>query len=187
MNTHVTTLPRAMLGLFAGTLAGALLVTLYVAVMSLKYLLDNGMRDMHVGTELFIIFAYFVYSAVVWAAGLILVATLPWAVLHYCQLRSWSVAVALGTTLTFMTALGWMTLGFGLLTGDAGFSGYESGAATWIDGRLTLHGWIVAAKPALTMSIAGAMVGFVVWRTAYRRVPESRALALSESNGNHRD
>lgn len=160
---YETTLPRAALGLAAGAVAGAILVALW-------FVLDNtdlqSLRQYGLSDGLYA----FVPALLVWGGGLLLVATLPWLVLHRRQMRSPPVAVVLGTVLTFLAVLAITTRGFGLFdVGD--FSAADNGGPTWIDGRLTAHGWAEALKAALVFCPFGAMVALVVWRTAYRRTP----------------
>ena len=160
---YETTLPRTVLGFAAGTLAGAILVALWAVLdgTDLQSLRQYGLRD-----GLYV----FVPALFLWGGGLLLVATLPWLVLHRRQMRSPPVAVVLGTVLTFLTVLAITTRGFGLW--DIGsFSAADNGGATWIDGRLTAHGWAEALKAALVFCPLGAIVALVVWRTAYRRTP----------------
>jgi hypothetical protein len=160
---YETTLPRAALGLAAGAVAGAILVALWAALdgRDLQSLSQYGVRD-----ALFV----FVPALLVWGVGLLLVATLPWLVLHRRQMRSPLVAVVFGTVITFLAVVAITTRGFGLFD-VGGFSAADSGGPTWIDGRLTAHGWAEALKAALVLCPLGAMVALVVWRTAYRRSP----------------
>ena len=143
-------------------ITGASLVTLWFlsGVTDLQWLRQYGLQNG------LLIFAY---AACVWAAGLILVASVPWAILHYNEKRSWRVAVALGALLTFVVTFGLITNGFGLIV-SGNFSAGDAGGPAWVDSRLTLHGWADAFQTALVCSAAGALVGLVVWRTAYRRV-----------------
>jgi hypothetical protein len=110
----------------------------------------------------------FTYASVIWFAGLCLAAPLPWAILHHYKMRSWPIAVAIGAILTFIVVLGLVTKGFNLFVVAEGFSASDDGGPTWVNGRITSHGWVEALKVALMCSIAGAMVGAVVWRVAYR-------------------
>ena len=162
MAAYDTNLLRAALGIGAGVIAGAGLVTLasFWGITDFEYLRQYWVRDALV---------VFIYAAVVWAAGLIVVAPVPWVILHRYGMRNWWVAVALGALLTFVVVLALASNGFGVF-GDASFSASDSGGPTWAGGRLTAHGWAEAARLALYCCVAGALVGFVVWRTAYRRV-----------------
>jgi hypothetical protein len=164
MITYETTLPRAALGLIAGSIAGALLVTLFEIVNAFDYYRQYGTQT---GAAMIV----FTYALIVWTAGLFLVAPLPWFALHRRGIRGWRAAILFGILLSFIGALGFFTNGFGLNPNGGAFSASDSGGPIWIDGHLTLHGWIEAAKAALLCSIGGALVALAVWRTAYRRAP----------------
>lgn len=159
MNAYSTTLPQAMLGVVAGAVSGAVLVVLWSLVGMTRfdeYWLRHAL-------------AIFTYAAVLWAGGLILVATIPWSVLHHFGLRGWPIAIALGAILTFLVVFGFMTNGFGTYVAENGISAADSGGPTWVNGRLTPHGWVEAFQFAAICSAVGAAVGLVVWRVAYRR------------------
>lgn len=129
------------------------------SVTDVGYLLEYGPRHAAI---------YFVYAAVIWAVGLVLAASWPWAILHRLNIRGWQAAAALGTMLTFLVTLAVLTNGFGAI-GTFAFSAADSQGPTWIDGRLTAHGWANAVDFAATCAAIGACVGLVVWRVAYRR------------------
>jgi hypothetical protein len=162
MHIYATSLPRAGLGLVVGALAGAALVAFWgLWGLSLSDLREHGLRTW---------FFAFSSAVFVWAVGLFVVAPLPWLVLHRMNVRSWLGAAALGAVLTFVAVVAITTYGFGL--GSPGtFSAGDSGGPTWIDGRLTAHGWAEIGKFALACSVIGALVGLIVARVAYRRVP----------------
>lgn len=159
MAAYTTNLPRAAMGLAAGIVTGATLVALWslVGASEIDTVLLRGAL------------VVFAYAAVVWAAGLIVVAAVPWAILHHYEYRNWPVAVALGAILTFIVVSGFLTNGLGTYAGSGNFSAADSGGSTWVDGQLTTYGWREAFIFAAICSAAGAVVGFVVWRTAYRR------------------
>ena len=162
-DAHEASLLRAALAIAVGTIAGASLVTLFAVFTDLEYFREYG----HQTDAASLVFTY---AAFVWGAGLCLFAPVPWAILHHYKKRSWPVAVAFGTILTFVVALGLVTKGFNLFVVGDGFSASDNGGPTWLDGGLTLHGWAEALKVALACSVAGALVAIVVWRTAYRTV-----------------
>lgn len=163
---YTTNLPRAALAILVGIIAGAILVALWSfwGNTDLQYLREYWHRDALI---------VFTYAAFVWAAGLIVVAPGPWAMLHRKGIRDWWVAVALGATLTFVVTLGLLTDCFGLIHFSNISSAADSGGPTRVDGRLTRHGWVEASKFALVCSALGGLVGLVVWRTAYRWVPSA--------------
>ena len=166
-NAHETSLWRAALAIAVGTMTGGSLVTLFAVLSDLEYFREYG----HETDAALLVFTY---AAIVWGAGLCLAAPLPWAILHHYTKRSWPIAVAFGTTLTFVVALGLITKGFNLFNVAEGFSASDNGGPTWVDGRLTQHGWVEALKVALICSIAGALVAVVVWRIAYRTASAAR-------------
>ena len=148
-----------MLGILAGVITGAVLVMLWSIVGMTKfdeYWLRHGL-------------SMFMYAASVWAAGLVLVAPVPWLLLHHCGLRGWPVAVVLGLVLTFLVVFGFLTNGFGAYVSEIGFSAADNGGPTWVDGRLTPHGWFEAFQFSAMCSAVGTAVGLAVWRVAYRR------------------
>lgn len=160
MSTYATTFPRALLGLVSGVVTGATLVTLWSFA---------GSGDVHpnlVSEAAFV----FTFAAAFWATGLTIVAALPWLCLDHYGLRGWTVAVALGVVLTFLVVIAILTNGFGLLTASGSFSAADNGGATWIDGRITPHGWATAFQFSAVCAAIGGIVGLAVWRTAYRRV-----------------
>lgn len=159
MNAYRTTLPRAILGIVSGVLTGAVLVTLR-SFVGMTQFDEYWLRDA---------LAVFTYAAIVWAAGLILVAVIPWSLLHHCGLRGWPIAIILGLVLTFVVIFGFLTNGFGAYVSDSVFSAADNGGPTWVDGRLTPHGWFEAFQFSAICGAVGATVGLAVWRVAYRR------------------
>lgn len=148
-----------MLGIVSGVITGAVIVTLWSFVGMARFD-ENWLRDA---------LAIFTYAASVWAAGLILVAVIPWSLLHHCGLRGWPIAIVLGLVLTFVVVFGFLTNGFGAYVSESSFSAADNGGPTWVDGRLTPHGWFEAFQFSGICSAVGAAVGLAVWRTAYRR------------------
>lgn len=120
MATYTTTLPRAAMEMAAGIVAGAMLVALWTLV---------GMTEFD--TVLFrgalVVFAY---AEVIWAAGLIVVAAVPWAILHHYEYRDWPVMVGLGAILMFIFVSGFLINGFGAYTGSGNFSVSDCGGPT---------------------------------------------------------
>ena len=155
LKTYETNLRRAAGGLCLGGIAGAALVTLYIVQIE-----GGHPRN---------ILSFFTFSAFVWAVGLVLVAPLPWFILHSNRMRGWQVAVALGAVLTFIVALGLTTGGFGLLNFAGIGSADTTNTPSWIDAPPTLEAWMESIQAAALCSAAGVVVAFVIWRTAYRR------------------
>ena len=164
---YTTNPRRAAMALLAGAGAGAVLVVLWSfwGHADPRYVRDYWRRDALI---------VFTYAAVVWAAGLLVIAPVPWLMLHRNGWRSWWIAAVLGAGLSFVVALALLTDGFGLMQMSGSISAADSGGPTRVDGRLTPHGWAEASKFALVCSVLGGLVGLVVWRTAYRWMPSGR-------------
>jgi hypothetical protein len=143
---YITNLPRAIAAIGLGTIAGGILVVLWSfwGVTDMQYLRQYWRRDAT---------GVFVYAVFVWAVGLIVIAPGPWLILHRMGKRHWLVAVALGSALTFAVALGLLQDAFGL--------------------HNSVVDQLEASNFALVSSTLGGIVGFVVWRTAYRWVPSA--------------
>lgn len=139
-----TTPSRVVKGLAAGSLAGGLCVTVGIA---LSLLASKGFAALPIlGAQISILF---LSACIAWAAGLVVLAGVPWLVLHRLGFRSWRTATTLGGTLVFLVV-------FGLAAGGN------------VDDRNAF--WTL-----LTLTLLGSLVGFVVWRTAYRPAPETPA------------
>src|SRR5262249_45232351 len=82
----------------------------------------------------------------VWLFGLILFASVPWWLLHKLGQRDWLTAVLLGIVLTVAV---WFLVVPGI--------SFQAGTIRAV------------AESALRFAAAGAIVGFIVWRVAYRR------------------
>jgi hypothetical protein len=164
---YETSPARATLAILAGAIAGALFVCLqYLWALNTAYGMDHvlsfGLRST---------LSVFVVALLVWTSGLVVFGLLPWWLLHIRGYRSWRAALLLGATLTFFVYFALNTRGFQLIPPPSNGSFYaeDAGGATIIGYRLTLHGWWVALEQALTFAAAGALVGLIIWRTAYRR------------------
>jgi hypothetical protein len=166
---YTTNLPRAALAILVGTIAGAILVTLWSfwGNSDFQYLREYWQRDALI---------VFTYAAFVWAAGLLVLAPGPWAMLHRNGFRSWWTAVGLGATLSFVVTLGLLTNAFGLIYPTISAAA-DGGGLTWVQGRLTRHGWAEAIEFAVVCCALGGLVGLVIWRTAYRWVPPAESQA----------
>ena len=159
MNTYSTSLPRAVFGVAAGVMTGSVLVMLW-SFVGMTQVDEHWLRHA---------LSVFRFAAGVWAAGLILLASVPWALLHYYGLRGWPIAIVLGVVLTFVVVFGFLTNGFGAYSAQYDVSIADSGGPTWVRGRLTPHGWFEAFQFAAICSAVGAVVALAVWRVAYRR------------------
>ena len=120
------------------------------------------------GTKTGTIMIILIYAGFFWVLGLLLAAPVPWLIVHRLGYRGPFAAVVMGLGLTFLVTLGLLTSGFGLL-GDSGHSSSDSGGPVWVNGVLTGHGWIEAAKMSGWVALLALPVALVVWRVAYRR------------------
>jgi hypothetical protein len=163
-NTNPT---RVILGLAAGAVTGAFLIALSflwgtAQVSGVQYVLHYGLRPSS---------TVFVVAFIVWAVGLVVFGLPLWWLLHRLGLRKWLVAAVIGATLTFLVDFGIGTRAFELIPppSNSTYSAGDSGGSTIIDNRLTPHGWWVAFRGALMLSVGGILVALVIWRIAYRR------------------
>lgn len=160
---------RAAGALCVGAVAGASLVTAdYVIgllqVLGPEHVLRYGMRKSMI---------IFFFAWIVWIVGLLAVGTPFWVLFHRLGFRRWPIAMALGATLSFAISLGISTNGFGLIPPppNSSYSASDSGGPTVENNKLTPHGWASAITGALLIAAYGAGVGWLVWRTAYKRSP----------------
>ena len=158
MNAYNTSCARAVLALAAGAITGATLTTAW------SFVGTTGFDEYWLSHAIFV----FTYAAVVWGAGLLLIATGPWALLHSYRLRTWPVAVALGFCLSFLVVFGLMTNGLGAVSAD-GVSVADNGGPTWVNGQITRHGLVEAFEFAGMCSGIGMVVALTVWAVAYRQ------------------
>lgn len=100
-------------------------------------------------------------TGVVWLAGLLLLACPIWLVLHKRRFRGPLAAVLLGAVLCFLFFFGAMTNWFGLSAPSG-----PTGAVALLD-----IDWQRGLEAAKWMTPLGALVGLIIWRVAYRRVP----------------
>jgi hypothetical protein len=161
-----TSPPRVLLALVLGAVIGALMVTVWfnwdtAQDRGVRYLLDYWPS---------LILEYFELALAVWAFGLIAVGLVPWWLLHKAGRRDWRVAVTLGAALTFAVVFALGTNGFGLIPHAPGsdYSASDSGGLTIDHFRITRHGWLVALQEAGVFAAIGAVIGGIIWRTAYR-------------------
>jgi hypothetical protein len=162
-----TSVSRAIGALCLGAILGASIVTAdYVRTLlqtfGREHVQQYGLRKSAI---------IFAAAAMVWFVGLAVVGTPFWSLFHRLGWRRWPAAMALGAILSFVVSLGIFTAGFGVIPPAPGssFSASDSGGPTVINNKLTAHGWARALNDALLLGACGTAVGWVVWRTAYRR------------------
>ncbi|MBO9559829.1 MAG: hypothetical protein J7515_14765 [Caulobacter sp.] len=131
--------------LIAGTLTGSsLLAALIVAVMLIVGLLGGGLYEA-LGGGLMLAALFFLFSAPVWAAGLVVIGVPGWIGLHALGWRSPWAGAAFGGVATFIVAF---ALGLRLYPEDPG------------------KPWTLLLMAGVLAPI-GAIVGRVVVMTAY--------------------
>jgi hypothetical protein len=153
MDNLETTFPRGCLAVAAGVATGAMVVPIALLVLDF----NATLRDPQ--TLVFVVLA----GAAVWTAGLLVIALPAWVVLHRAGRRSWQVAIALGAVLTFVTTVLAITTNVSLYI-TAGLPT----AGAWSSTGMTWRGGLWVLLSGLGCSSVGALVGHVVWRTAYR-------------------
>ena len=160
---------RMALGLAAGALTGAALVTLYVTLESLRYMSWYG-----ISSQWPIGLLWFISSAVVWAMGLVAIGLPAWLYLHHRGRRHWLWAVSVGAALTFV-AVFVIAIGTDFFWGMSGFSvdgGVDSAALT--ESQLASRKWRNALLASFVLSVIGSVVAAAVWRVAYRAAPANQ-------------
>ncbi|MCX5513757.1 hypothetical protein [Kaistia algarum] len=141
-----------------GALVGGALSPLCVLAWSIIF----GHGDITVSVNDIILgFYIFTVSSFVWLFGLTFLAAPIWIVLHWRNWRDARAAILFGAGLCF--AVGFAL--FGLLADNHA----RGSDAMFVGGRLTILGWQSAAEAGLFLAVQGAIVGFAVWRWAYRK------------------
>lgn len=126
-----------------------------------------------IGAFLFVFALWTLYVGVFFAVF----AGIPWAALHLIGFRSWWIAPLAGFAVAFALA-SYLTTQGGHSYPELRTSTWIQGQATMIDGKLTpygqsLYGPEAAALNGVLFGAVGAVVGFILWRIAYRRPSSS--------------
>ena len=113
---------------------------------------------------------FFATAFLPWFAGIVLLASPFWWLLHRYNKRGWMSAVGLGFVLAFLVTLALLTRGFDLIPATEGstFSASDNGGPTWINNELTTHGWVQAFWSSFWFGLAGICSALATWRVAYR-------------------
>lgn len=163
---YVTTLPRAAMSLLAGALVAGpatILIMLAPAIGSSVYDLKTFVAQ----------FAFASIAAViVYALGLLVLAAPIWALLHNRGHRSWRSAITLGGALGFTVTLLlylWPTFPIRPEGSSASFGG--SAGMLVEDNVVTSLGWTTFLGYSSVYALVCALVGFLIWRLAYRTDP----------------
>lgn len=101
--------------------------------------------------------------------GLVVIAGPFWSYLHSKNRRTLLYAVSLGAILTAVAVFGVLSGGFDGRSSSLIGATSEAGVWTWKNGQLTIDGWIEAARLSAWGSLFGAILGGIMWRTAYRK------------------
>ncbi|HEY1415806.1 MAG TPA: hypothetical protein VGF42_07965 [Caulobacteraceae bacterium] len=153
---------RVGLAILAGSLTGAMIVTLHwlnmvVRVLGVAYLTGGGAQGIAV---------VFLGAFLAWLAGLILIGGPAWWLLHRHQIRGLRAAGLAGMAATFVAGL---ILAIPLPHKDGGHSETDRRGILIENDQLTAYGWEKAAGGALLLSFVGGAVAVVLWKVAYRR------------------
>ncbi|MDZ4313005.1 MAG: hypothetical protein U1A24_20860 [Cypionkella sp.] len=149
-----TTNHRVFIALNVAAAIGAGLVTYIWA----------GRADLY-EMSLFYFFAY-----LIWFFAILFLGGPIWFAMHKFGLRHWLHASLAGGVVTGTT---WIALMTNLFTGYSSslVSASNSKGQTWKDHQLTALGWSDALRTSLWISLLGVILGLIIWRVAYRRVP----------------
>lgn len=138
------TLDRAGLALGAGGAVGGLFAAVLVAIDS--------------GFDAFPMLVGFLIGAVVTAIAAVAVGGPIWLVCHAIERRGPGAALGVGALAGFALFLGGQTYGFGLFGMPAG------------DAPTLLYRWISAIATSIVLALVAALIGWTMWRVAYRRM-----------------
>lgn len=171
MTALTTTGWRGLAAVLAGAAAGGLGVVL----LPLAIMLGDGLISGRFSVlDLLQLCEVWVLTSIVWLVGLTVAGLPAWIVLHRRGRRGWRAAVALGAGLTFTV---FMLLSFGddLIrepppTGST-FSAGDAFGQIVVDNQTTAYGYFTKVLVSAIFALIGAVVGWVVWRVAYRSDP----------------
>lgn len=147
---YETTLSRAALAIVAGAGSGALLVSAFVMATEFGEPVPTFIAGIEGASSIF----GFAFAA--WIVGLVILAPIPWLTLHRRHRRTWRVAAALGASLASIVGLvisAAILMDFGEI----------------IQGQMALKDILSTIGIGCLFGIAGAIVGVIVWRVAYRQ------------------
>ncbi|WP_404371671.1 hypothetical protein AB5I39_04430 [Sphingomonas sp. MMS24-J45] len=144
MRGYEASLDRAGLALGAGGLVGGVFATIVVAIGS-----GIAPTGLIVG---------FVLGVLITMMAAVAVGGPLWILCHALGWRGPGSAIAVGALAGFALFLGGQTYGFGLFDMPA------------LDSQALLFRWISAAATSLILALVSALIGWTMWRMAYRRV-----------------
>ena len=165
--------PKQPLVLTGGRVVIALVLTAGLAASLTA--LDYGLR-LYLSPQWFAIKPYALLNITYYYGGAFLVRLIGlalcggpvWHVMHLFGLRKWHHAMLAGFCVPFLVLL---TLGTGFFTGlkSGNWSYSVNGVQHWVDGQITAMGWLAAFQLSAIFGGIGAVLGLVIWHTAYRR------------------
>lgn len=150
---------RAIGALSAGALVGSTLMTAII-VLANRELTAAGLSALPIAVVIF------VASALVWLAGLCLVAPLPWYVLHRAGVRGPLPVAILGAVLAPMAVVTGVVQGFEWLVPDRLLLGMDANDA--LAHYRAVHSPSGLLRIAIASAAIGALVALVVDRIATR-------------------
>jgi hypothetical protein len=158
-----TTPLRACFAVIAGSALGAVLV---IATL-FGHLMLGALSGMRVDVpNIAEIFWALVYGSVLFLVGLTVLAGPLWFLLHRAGRRSWVDAALLGMLLGFLVSLaGYMSPAL-FVDGTSSFG--DAGGPLLEDNVVTPHGWRVFLGYSAIYAIVCGLVGFAIWKMAYR-------------------
>ena len=144
LSRYEASLDRAGLALAAGGMVGGVFAGVLVMVGT--------------GLAPFAILVGFVVGMMITAMAAVAIGGPVWLVCHATGRRGPGMAVTVGALAGFALFLGGQTYGFGL---------FEMPVT---DSETLLFRWISAVATSLVLALVAALVGWTMWRVAYRRV-----------------
>ncbi|MGY2732956.1 hypothetical protein ACVWYO_000630 [Sphingomonas sp. UYP23] len=141
---YEASLDRAGLALGAGGVVGGLFAAVLVSICS--------------GFDPFPMLIGFLVGAVITAMAVVAIGGPIWIVCHALGRRGPWMAVSVGALAGFALFLGGQTYGFGIF------------AMPPEDSQTLLYRWMSAIATSLILAAVAALIGWTMWRVAYRRI-----------------
>lgn len=157
-------LKHPFLGLLAGALFGGCAVSVWFSVPGVLSGLAEGQPQQTLQELRDFMPAMTIIAAIIFAFGLVFIASPAWVYLHSSGRTHPKHAFLLGLTTSFLVSLGVSIAAYqniGMFAVD--------GRAVILDGKRTVYGWLILLKDAVLFANLGGMVALVIWRIAYRR------------------
>lgn len=173
--SHALRAGRVLKALSLGALSGGMLTSTIIVVPGLIVSLITPEVDgpgLMPGVLLVLLVA--VVAALVFCAGLLMVAAPAWWALHRLGYRGVWHAVIMGASLASAIFFSVATYqhGWGPERSDGGtFSASQGGVPTVVENRLTQQGWINAAELTALIATVAAVTAAIIWAYAYERGP----------------